>query len=48
MGFEYEATSLQMMAAGTGSSAMLSDTDIGSMQHYEHMFSTVRYVEDSN
>ena len=48
MGFEYEATSLQMMAAGTGSSAMLSDTDIGSMQHYEKIFSKVRYVEDSS
>ena len=47
MGFEYEATSLQMMAAGTGSSAMISDTDIGSMQHYERIFSKVRYVEDN-
>jgi len=37
MGFEYEANSMPMMAAGTGSSAMLSDEDIqeGSIRHYE-------------
>ena len=48
MGFEYEATSLQMMAAGTGSSAMLSETDMGNMQHYERIFNHVRSVEDEN
>ena len=45
MGFEYEATSLQMMAAGTGSSLMLSDADMGNMEHYEQIFSKVRSVE---
>ena len=35
-----------MMAAGTGSSAMLSDIDMGNMQQYEQLFSRVKYVED--
>ena len=34
MGFEYDATSLQMMAAGTGSSLMISNSDMGNMEHY--------------
>ena len=47
MGFEYEATSLQMMvAAGTGSSQMFDD-DVSSMQHYETIFSNVSSVEDA-
>ena len=37
-----------MMAAGTGSSAMLSETDMGNMQHYERIFNHVRSVEDEN
>ena len=35
-----------MMAAGTGSSAMISDADTGRMQQYDQLFSRVRYVED--
>jgi hypothetical protein len=36
MGFEYEATSMPVMVAGTGSSAMLSDDiEEGSIEHYE-------------
>ena len=34
MGFEYEATTIQMMAAGTGSSVMLSEVDMGNIEHY--------------
>ncbi len=34
MGFEYEATTIQMMAAGTGSSVMLSEIDMGNIEHY--------------
>ena len=44
MGFEYDATSLQMMAAGTGSSLMLSNADMGNMEHYEQIFSNVDSV----
>lgn len=35
MGFEYEATSMPMMPAGTGSSAMGSDFEEGNLEHYE-------------
>ena len=45
MGFEYDAMSLQMMAAGTGSSLMLSNADMGNMEHYEQIFSNVKSVE---
>ena len=45
MGFEYDATSLQMMAAGTGSSLMLSNADMGNMEHYEQIFSNVDSVQ---
>ena len=44
MGFEYDASSLQMMGAGTGSSLMLED-DMGSMEKYEKIFSQVKSVE---
>ena len=44
MGFEYDTTSLQMMAAGTGSSVMQSDSDIGNIEEYENLFSKVRSV----
>ena len=47
MGFEYEASSLQMIGGGSGSTAMLSETDVGSMQHYEEIFSNVNSVEES-
>lgn len=47
MGFEYEATSMPMMPAGTGSSAMVSDFEEGSIQHYEQIFSRVNKVEES-
>lgn len=46
MGFEYDTTSLQMMAAGTGSSVMQSDSDIGNIEEYENLFSKVRSVKD--
>ena len=48
MGFEYEATSLQMMAAGTGSSLMQSESDMGNMEHYEQIFSNVKSVEHTS
>ena len=48
MGFEYEATSLQMMAAGTGSSQMLSEIDEGNMEHFEQIFSQVKSVQQTS
>ena len=46
MGFEYEATSLQMMAAGSGSSPMSSELELGNMLQYEKLFSSVRFIEE--
>lgn len=46
MGFEYEATSLQMMAAGSGSSPMSSELELGNMLQYEQLFSRVRFIEE--
>ena len=46
MGFEYEATSLQMMAAGSGSSPMSSELELGNMQQYEQLFSRVKVIEE--
>jgi len=47
MGYEYDATTLQMMAAGTGSSLMLSEADFGNIERYEQIFSQVNSVEDN-
>ena len=46
MGFEYEATSLQMMAAGSGSSPMCSEFELGNTLQYEQLFSRVKNIEE--
>ena len=46
MGFEYDTTSLQMMAAGTGSSVMGADSELSSIQEYENIFNKMQSVQD--
>ena len=47
MGFEYDTTSLQIMAAGTGSSVMGADSELNSIQEYENIFNKMQSVQDN-